>query len=90
MIRKQVYVTYNSVIKEPTLYQGAPLPSNYHWFPAMAQNLGSHKIKNDCEGETVVTMWGNMGHKLLPTGNRKADPTIREMPQLWQRLSEKH
>jgi hypothetical protein len=56
----------------------------------MVQNLGSHKFKNDCEVETVVNLWGNTGHKLLlQTGNRKADPTIREMPQLWQGLSEK-
>jgi hypothetical protein len=51
----------------------------------MVQNLGSHKFKNDCEVETVVTLWG----KLLPTGNRKADPKISEMLQLWLELSEK-
>jgi hypothetical protein len=80
---------YNSVIKVPTLYLVTPLPSNYHRFPAMVQNLGSHKFKNDCEVETVVTLWGNTGHKLLQTSKRKADPTLREMPQLWQGVSEK-
>jgi hypothetical protein len=55
----------------------------------MVQNRGSHKFKNDCEVETVLTLWGNTGHKLLPTGNRKADPKISKMLQLWLELSEK-
>jgi hypothetical protein len=32
-------------------------PSNYHLFPALKQNLGCEKFKDDSETERVVTWW---------------------------------
>ena len=86
-IRKQVYVMYNSLIKEPTLYQGTPLPSNYHWSPVMVQmvqNLGSHKFNISVKWKQLWHCGGNTGHKLIQTGSRKADLDVRPLVALLQ------
>jgi hypothetical protein len=42
-------------------------------FPALKQNLGGHKFKDDCEMETVGGMMADGTEPRLPsTGNRKA------------------
>jgi hypothetical protein len=40
--------------------------------PVLKENPGSHKFKDDCALETVVTQLfkGNTGHILASTGNR--------------------
>jgi hypothetical protein len=33
------------------------LPSNYHPFPALKQNFGKHRFKDDCKLETFMIKW---------------------------------
>jgi hypothetical protein len=48
-------------------------PSHFHMLPALIQNLGNHKFKDNDHMQTAFTQWlKNTGHRLLSTGNRKA------------------
>jgi hypothetical protein len=52
-------------------------------FPAVKQNLGGHKFKDDRYVETVVTtMADSTGHRQKSPGKRKARLAIRQMYQL--------
>jgi hypothetical protein len=54
---------YNFTTKEPTLsviILRDFVTSDYHMFPVLNQNFGHHKFKDDCQGETVVTLWQTM------------------------------
>jgi len=48
-----------------------------HPIPALHQNLGCHKLKDDHEVETVVTRWMITEDSLIFTAKRKARPSIR-------------
>lgn len=47
------------------------------------QNLGCHRLKDDDETETVMTVVDNGVLGLLSNWNRKASPTIRQMSELF-------
>ena len=47
------------------LYQGNTMPSDYHLFAALRQNLGSHRFKYDCEMAATVTLWQE--HRTRPS-----------------------
>jgi hypothetical protein len=52
-------------------------PSDYYLFPALKQNLGGQKFKDDHEAENSCdTMTDTTGHGLLSTGNREVPHTI--------------
>jgi len=47
------------------------------------QNLGCHRLKDDHEMETVMTVVDNRVLGLLSNWSRKASPTIRQMSELF-------
>jgi hypothetical protein len=53
-------MTCNFVTKKHGDYdyvRGVMLPSDHHPFPALIQNLGDHKFKDNHNVETAVTRW---------------------------------
>jgi hypothetical protein len=47
------------------------------------QNLGCHRLKDDYEMETVMTVVDNRVLGFLSNWSRKASPTIRQMSELF-------
>jgi len=52
------------------------------------QNLGCHRLKDDHEVETVMTVVDNRVLGLLSNWSRKACPTIRQISKLFLPLSQ--
>jgi len=54
------------------IYEGNLSPSDFHFFPAMKENLGCHKFEANREVKTVVTQW----LVTLDTANPKSRSTM--------------